>query len=81
MSRGKSITSGKPSNGWMRLGGRFSAARLPLRRGVSLRCSWQPTQPVVSPGMTAVKLCMRLTDNSLASSATKKRLRMAGTSR
>ena len=50
MSRGKSSTSGTSAIGSTRLGGRRSAARSGLTCGAVVRCSWQPTQPIVSPG-------------------------------
>lgn len=64
------------------LGGRFMAMRRARDTAIVLvRCSWQPTQDIVSPGSTVQKLCMCLTDMLSASRATKKRLRMAGTSK
>ena len=49
--------------------------------GVRARCSWQPMQLVVSPGWTVRKLCMRFTERSFSSRATRKKLRKPGSSR
>ena len=83
MSRGKSSTSGASASGTMVAGRwRRAAASWPLSSsGVFTRCSWQPTQPIVSPGMTVVKLCIRLTATSCSSKATNSRLRSAGASK
>ena len=65
------------------LGGPRTAS-ITLRPGSSVarvRRSWQPTQPVVSPGMTVQKLCIRLTELLCSSSATKNKGRSAGTSK
>ena len=48
--------------------------------GAVKRCSWQPTQPVTSPGSRLRKLCIRLTERSFSSRATKNSGRMAGNS-
>ena len=64
-SRGKSSTSGMPSIGWGLLGARFIAEGRPpvgLLATICLRSSWQPTQLVISPGITLTKLCIRLTE-------------------
>ena len=82
MSRGKSMTSGTSAIGSMRLGGRSVAiGSAGLARACCVRFSWQPTQLVVSPGITLTKLCIRLTDRSFSSSATKNSGRRAGTSK
>jgi hypothetical protein len=85
MSRGKSITSGTSAKGSTCEGARRAASRpadaaVPVWRTASVRSSWQPTQLVVSPGMTLTKLCIRLTDMPFSSSATKNSGRRAGSS-
>ena len=68
-------------NGSMRLGGRSKAISADAGGGVSVRCSWQPEQLLVSPGWTVTKLCIRLMERSFSSNATKNSDRMAGNSK
>ena len=81
MSRGKSYTAGTSATGSIRLGARLKAAGAAVGGVPSVRFSWQPMHPTVSPGCSVTKLCIRLTARSCSSSATKKTLRIAGTSK
>ena len=79
-SRGKSATSKRRPEGSISLGLRASACETDfVRRTVfAVLRSWQPTHPCRSPGITCVKLCIRLTARPPASTATKKRAFRAG---
>ena len=59
--------------GSIREGGRRTAWSVPVvGAGACSRCSWQPMQLVVSPGITDRKLCIRWTELFFSSRATKK---------
>ena len=79
------MTSGMPGTGVMWLGARRMASVVLPPVGilsiVAVRGSWQPMQPVRSPGMTVQKLCIRLTERPCSSIATKKQARSAGISK
>jgi hypothetical protein len=72
-SRMKSGTSATPSIGVIFEGGRWIAFTLRALPGFVfewLRELWHPMQAVFSPGLTHVKLCIRLHERSFSSRAT-----------